>query len=322
MSVTMTPPDSAAAFLSAHGWGGATIEPLAGDASFRRYFRVRDGGRCAVLMDAPPPHEDARPFLAVAQRLRALGFHPPQVLAADEAQGLVLLSDLGDDRFREHLEASPGRERALYTAAVELLVALHDHPPGPLAPYDRAVLHREVDLFPDWYAPMAGLVVDRDAWTRAWDAAFARLPDDAPVMVLRDFHAENLMLLPGNTAGEAVLGLLDFQDALAGHAAYDLVSLLQDARRDVDAALEAEMLALYRERTGAGEGFDTAYAILGAQRNVKILGIFARLAERDGKRRYLDYLPRVWGHVRRNLGHPAVAEVADWFRRHVPEAAR
>lgn len=322
MSVPMTPPDSAAAFLSAHGWGGATIEPLAGDASFRRYFRVRDGARCAVLMDAPPPHEDARPFLAVAQRLRALGFHPPQVLAADEAQGLVLLSDLGNDRFREHLEASPGRERALYTAAVELLVALHDHPPGPLAPYDSAVLHREVDLFPDWYAPMAGLVVDRHAWTRAWDAAFARLPDDAPVMVLRDFHAENLMLLPGNTAGEAVLGLLDFQDALAGHAAYDLVSLLQDARRDVDAALEAEMLALYRERTGAGEGFDTAYAILGAQRNVKILGIFARLAERDGKRRYLDYLPRVWGHVRRNLGHPAVAEVADWFRRHVPEAAR
>ncbi len=314
----MIPPPGAAAFLDAHGWGGAAILPVAGDASFRRYFRAVDGSRAAILMDAPPPHEDPRPFISVAGWLVERGFAAPTILATDLTQGLVLLEDFGDDRLCEAANAAPDREAALYEPAIDLLVALANHPAGPLPPYDRAVLTREAALFVDWYCPAVGIEPDMDGWDAAWDAVLDHGIAAEPVTVLRDYHAENLMLV-GNAKS---LGLLDFQDALAGHPAYDLVSLLQDARRDVDPAVEAAMLARYQAATGADDAFLRAYHVLGAQRNAKILGIFTRLWKRDGKPRYPTLCPRVWGYLERDLAQPVMAPVARWFDANVPPALR
>jgi len=323
MAPLMTPPAAAPAFLERAGWGAANILPLAGDASFRRYFRVVEDGRQAVLMDAPPPHEDPRPFLAIADHLIGQGFAAPRILARDLDHGLVLLEDFGDIRVREYLDAAPHEEMAVYERAVSLLADLHRLPPGDLPPYDRAVYQREAALLTEWYCPAVGLTVDAAGYTTAWDAVLPIVEqDDAPkVTVLRDYHAENIMLIPehGQSRG---LGLLDFQDALVGHPAYDLVSLLQDARRDVPVAVEAAMLDLYKRIAQPGGDFDAAYAVLGAQRNAKIIGIFTRLWKRDGKPRYLDFLPRMWGLLERDLAHPALAPVKAWFANNIPPGKR
>lgn len=318
MAIDMTPPAGAADFLVLHGWEGE-ISPLAGDASFRRYFRVASKGRSAVLMDAPPPHEDPKPFLDVADWLASKGFAAPGVHARDLAQGLVLLEDFGDVRMRETVDETPDSETRLYTSAVDLLVELAKHAPGDIPLYDREVYQREAGLFPEWYCPAVGLDADAEGYRAAWDMVLDPVLDDShKVTVLRDYHAENLMLV----GAEQALGLLDFQDALAGHAAYDLVSLLQDARRDVPERIEADMLRHYRAATGAGAAFDDAYAVLGAQRNVKILGIFTRLWKRDGKPRYPTLCPRVWRYLERDLAHPAVEPVKAWFDANVPAELR
>ena len=324
MAPHMIPPASAPEFLVKNGWGGAEILPLAGDASFRRYFRVEhvEKGR-AVLMDAPPEHEDVRPFIAIAEHLDAQGLRAPRILGRDLEQGLLLLEDFGDDRVGPVLADDAGRERAIYEDAVNTLVELVDRPlPDALPPYDEPALTREVMLFPEWYAPALDLDVDVDGFMNAWRAVWPETVErtaQKPVLVLRDYHADNLMLLR-----EGGLGLLDFQDALAGHPAYDLVSLLQDARRDVDPALEAAMLDHFVERASVGdrEAFEADYAILGAQRNVKILGIFTRLWKRDGKDHYLKLQPRVWGLLERDLAHPALAAVKEWFDANVPVEKR
>ena len=318
----MIPPPAAPAFLTDAGWGDAAILPLAGDASFRRYFRVVEGGRRAVLMDAPPPHEDPRPFIAIAEHLNADGFAAPRILARDLTHGLVLIEDFGDLRVKEHLDADPEAELATYRRAVDLLVDLHRKPAADLPPYDRAVYQREAGLLTDWYCPAAGLEVDAAAYARAWDAVLPVVEQSASstVTVLRDYHAENIMLI--DRAASHGLGLLDFQDALAGHPAYDLVSLLQDARRDVPQAVEVAMLAHYKAAASPPDDFDAAYAVLGAQRNAKIIGIFTRLWKRDDKPRYLSYLPRMWGLLERDLAHPALQPVAEWFAAHVPADKR
>lgn len=318
---TMIPPPGTGAFLNAHGWGGAAVRPLAGDASFRRYFRVTLGTRSAVLMDAPPDKEDSRPFLAIGRHLHDLGFSAPQPLAADLGQGLILLEDFGDDRVNPVLADDPAQEQAIYAAAVDLLAALHRHPPADVPPYTEAEYLREARLFPDWYLPAVGLA-EAPGYDAAWAPLWPALFTHQPVLVLRDYHADNLMLL--DRPGLKRLGLLDYQDALAGHPAYDLASLLQDIRRVVSPELEAAMLARYvAARPDLDEaGFRTAYAILAAQRNIKILGVFTRLYVRDGKLAYPRFHPRLWAMVNGNLQHPALAPVKDWFDAHVPAAAR
>jgi aminoglycoside/choline kinase family phosphotransferase len=324
MAVPMIPPAAAPAFLAANGWEGAEIRPLAGDASFRRYFRIHKDGQSAVLMDAPPEHEDIGPFLKVAGHLLDRGFAPPRPLAIDRARGLLLLEDFGDDRVGPLLEREPGREREIYEAAVAILARIAGQPaPDDLPPYDSAVMEREVKLFTEWYAPALDLEVEEGSYLASWRQAWADiLPivEANPVLVLRDYHADNLMVLPNRPE----LGLLDFQDALAGHAAYDLVSLLQDARRDVAPALEEAMLLDYATAANVGdrELFRAHYEILGAQRNTKILGIFTRLWKRDGKPNYLPLQPRVWDYLERNLAHPALAPVKAWFDAYVPTEKR
>lgn len=319
-------PQGLAPFLAAAGWQDAAIEPLPGDASFRRYFRLRrgqetSGQRTAMLMDAPPPHEDPVPFLRVAQWLGDNAMRAPRILHRDEQRGLVMLEDFGTTRMRDYLDEWPDDEGAVYAAAVDALVCLHRLPAGPFADYDMAVYQREARLLIDWFCPARDLYVSGNAYAKAWAEVLAPLVarQRPGVTVLRDYHSENIMLL------DAVdrQGLLDFQDALVGHRAYDLVSLLQDARRDVAPELEAEMFDRYCHAAAADpQEFLADYARLGAQRNAKIIGIFVRLWRRDGKARYLSLIPRVWALLERDLAHPALAPVARWFDANIPDQLR
>ena len=319
-----------AAFLNAQGWWKATRVPLAGDASFRRYERLDDGTRCAVLMDAPPPAENVRPFLTVAERLHGMGYSAPEIFAADEEFGLMLLEDLGDATYTHLFEqGDEAFERKLYGLAVDLLVDLHGRPADTtcagIPPYNEDRFEIEHTLFTDWYLPaITGRKTPESVhaeYLEIWRLLLGHACKGPPVLVLRDYHAENIMLLsPEQGAGEQ--GVIDFQDALVGHPAYDLVSLLQDARREVSPELEAKMLARYREQADCGPDFDADYARLGAQRNTKIVGIFARLNQRDGKPRYLGMIPRVWEALERDLAHPALAPVAQWFDANIPAELR
>lgn len=323
MALSMTPPAGADAFLSAANWGGAQILPLAGDASFRRYFRIVDGARQAVLMDAPPPHEDPRPFIHVADYLSGIGLRAPRILHQDLDQGLLLIEDFGSVRMRETVDANPAREEEIYAGVVDVLIELHRHAPAAgLKSHGLESWLDEICLFTDWYCPAVGLEVDKESFLAAWQAVLA--PVDAQgqsVTELRDFHAENIMLLEDGR-GVGQFGLLDFQDALVGHPAYDLVSMLEDARRDVSPAVEAAELARYMKKTGRDARFETAYWALGAQRNTRILGVFVRLWKRDGKPHYARFQPRMWGLLERNLQQAALAPVRAWFDANVPDDKR
>ena len=311
----MSPPEHAQDFLAGCGWADARIEPLAGDASFRRYFRVVGEGRSAVLMDAPPAREDVRPFVAVTEWLQSVGLSAPEILARDIDRGLLLLDDFGDWRLRETLDSDPSRERELYELATDVLIHLHQHPAmSGLPVHGMNQWLEELALFTDWYCPALGLSVNVDGYRAAWMEALEPLENDGlgPVTVLRDYHAENIMLIRERD-GVRHLGLLDFQDALVGHPAYDLASVLEDARRDVPPETERAMIDRYVATTGKGEAFERAYWALAAQRNTRILGVFTRLWKRDNKPHYTAFQPRMWGLLERDLSKPGLEPVKLWF---------
>ena len=320
-----------AAFLEASRWGRAKRAPLAGDASFRRYERVADGGRRAVLMDAPPPDEDVTAFAALARHLLSLGFSAPEVIAEDADAGLLLLEDLGDDTYTRLLAAG-GDERALYRLAVDVLVDLHhrteaEAAPSFLSPYDDTALLNEAFLLTDWYMPaMLGRPTPpevRRGYGEAWLSVFPVVRTQPRTLVLRDYHVDNLLWLR-DRPGVRACGLLGFQDALAGPAAYDLVSLLEDARRDIDDDLAEEMLDRYLAAFPGvdRDSFRGAYTILGAQRHAKVIGIFTRLCMRDGKADYLAHIPRLWRLFERALKQPHLAAVAGWMDTNIPAEKR
>lgn len=302
------------AFLERAGWIDAAQTVLAGDASARRYFRLHRGGGSAVLMDANPAlGENVVRFLEVGSWLTAQGYSAPLVLAADPSNGFLLLEDLGDALVARLVAATPARERTLYLGITDFLCDLQQRtPPAFLAIAQGAALADLSARVADWYLP----AIDRPPGSAAGAigsevaAAYDRLTDGRLAVSLRDFHAENLIWLPART-GLARFGLLDFQDAFVTHPAYDLVSLCQDARRDVSADTEAACVAAYT----AGNGLDPAdfgavYALLGAQRALRIIAIFARLCLKSGKVHYVDYIPRVWAYLARNLRHPELRSLA------------
>jgi hypothetical protein len=281
-------------------------------------------------MDAPPPQEDVVPYIAVAQLLRRLGFSAPEVFAEDRAAGFLLIEDFGDDTYTRLLDRGAD-EPALYTLAVDTLVelqrAVEARGNPDLPPYDAERLLAEAALLVDWYAPAAlgERLSDarREEYLDLWGTLLpqAALPDDT--LVLRDYHVDNLMLLR-DRSGVQGCGLLDFQDAVCGPPSYDLVSLLEDARRDVPAELSRQMTERYLAAFPAVDraAFLRSAAILAAQRNCKILGIFTRLWRRDGKPRYLVHLPRIWRLLEQELAHPALDPMARWLNRHLPPPAR
>ncbi len=302
------------AFLAAAGWGDARREPLAGDASFRRYVRLRRDAETAMLMDAPPPEEDVRPFVTVAAHLTRLGLSAPQVFRTDPAQGLLLLEDFGDDTFTRLLEDG-GSEHALYLLAADALIALQSQP-GAASGFSSFGIDRFLEgaeLFLDWYLPAAG---DREGFRAAMREVLTPVLAGPETLMLRDFHVDNLMRLDGRP-GAAACGLLDFQDAAGGPPAYDLASLIEDARRDVDESVRAAVLARYRAAFPGAAELERDIAVLGAQRHIRVLGTFMRLARRDGKPGYMRHLPRLRRMLERNLAHPALEPLAAWFRRNV-----
>ncbi|HZT52091.1 MAG TPA: phosphotransferase [Stellaceae bacterium] len=319
-----------AAFLAACGWERAARLPLPCDASFRRYVRLVGDGARAMLMDAPPPQENVRPFLAVARLLHALGLSAPRILAEDPEQGFLLLEDFGDDTYTRLLAAGAA-EAPLYELAVDVLIALNQRFAAAMAPalppYDTERLLAEAALLVDWYLPaISGRPTDaaqRAEYLALWRGLLPLATGGPATLVLRDYHVDNLMRLEGR-AGVAACGLLDFQDAVLGPMSYDLVSLLEDARRDVPAALAAAMRARFLAAfpTLGRAAFERSYAVLGAQRNCKIVGIFTRLCVRDGKPGYLAHIPRVWRLIEEDMRHPALAPLARWLDRHIPAASR
>lgn len=320
-------------FLQRHGWGDANVTPLASDASFRQYHRLvdrqPDGGRKALLMDAPPGKENIHAYVTIARHLLAMGLSAPEILALDEAAGLAVIEDFGEDTYTRLLEG--GVDPApLYELAVDVLVALHgcDDAARVEAPaYDPARLLDEAALLVDWYLPaMTGRATPpavRQSYMDAWQVVFEGTASTARTLVLRDYHVDNLMVLEGRSDA-ARAGLLDFQDAVIGHPAYDLVSLLEDARRDVSDDLTQAMKDRYRAALPAlaDETLGPWYAILGTQRHAKVAGIFVRLCVRDGKAVYLPHLPRVMRLLARGLAAPELAPVKMWFDANLPDVTR
>ena len=312
------------AFLAEAGWGDAARHPLAGDASDRRYDRLTRGSDRAVLMDAPPGKgDDPADFIRIADHLAALGLSSPRILVRDLAHGFLLLEDLGD-RLVAREAADPALEASLYRLAVNVLVHLQAHPAPAGLPDLTAGDWAEAACFaPDWYR-FAALGNSEGAETRAaFRAELTRLiathSDGPRVLILRDYHAENLLWLP-DRSGLAAMGLLDFQLGQMGQPGYDLVSLLQDARRDVPPLLEQALIDHFASAKGLDrQAFSATYAVLGAQRALRILGIFARLCLKGGKPGYLPLLPRVWGQLQRNLAHTELARLRDICGRLLPE---
>jgi hypothetical protein len=320
-----------ARFIEASGWGGTSAVALAGDASFRRYFRLRRSRESAVVMDAPPPHEDVAAYTAVAAILRGLGLSAPAVMAQDTAQGFLLIEDFGDDTYTRLLH-SGADETALYALAINVLSTLQTRVGvvgnPDLPPYDEKSLLDEAVLLVDWYMPaVLGEALSealREEYLALWRALLPTALDLMPAtLVLRDFHIDNLMLLPGRR-GVAACGLLDFQDAVLGPPVYDLVSLLEDARRDVPEGLRQAMTEGYLRRFADFDYADLqrAAVVLAVQRNCKILGIFTRLWKRDGKPAYLCHIPRLWRLLDSDLRHPALSDIAGWLARYLPASSR
>jgi hypothetical protein len=340
-------------------WREAFLVHLQGDASSRSYARLAGDTRSAVLMDSPrqpdgpavhagKPYsriahlaEDVRPFVAVDLALTDAGFAAPALFAHDLERGLLLLEDLGDLSFGTAL--TQGLPQApMVAAAVDVLIALRRNPlpaqlPLPdgtrhtLPRFDRAALEIETELLLDWYWPAVKGAAVADALRREfralWSAHIDRMLSEPPGLFLRDFHSPNLFWRP-EQSGLARVGLIDFQDALAEPWAYDLVSLLQDARVDVPPALEqAERTRYLDAMTASSATFDRSafletYARFGAQRNTRLVGLWVRLLKRDSKPNYLRHMPRTWDYLARNLAHPALADLQAWYDRHLPEDVR
>jgi hypothetical protein len=317
-----------AGFLKTIGWAEADRGVLARDASYRTYDRLRRGDETAVLMNAPPGLEEVGPFLDIAAQLHRFGYSAPRILAKDEALGLLLIEDLGDRTFSRIL-ADGGDETTLYELATDLLIDLHQRAPTigfNAPPYNIERLAEEADRVLRWYLPLYTGEVDADLqaeFAELWRENADILCHGPTTLVLRDFHVDNLMILEGR-AGVARCGLLDFQDALAGPVAYDLVSLLQDARRDLTPGLEAAMLERYRAATAPEdwEAFLRGYHALGAQRAIKIIGVFGRQLGFFGRTQYLKHLPRLWAHAMRDLERAGLGDVIAWLDRNIPATYR
>ena len=313
-------------FLHQHGLDPRSLSPLIQDASFRRYFRLSDTDRPFLLMDAPLELENVGQFAKIARHLTAVGLKAPEIIDFDQDYGLLLLEDFGDDTFTR-LIASGTDDTSLYPLAVDVLIALHSHPDAAaidLPLYDRNLFIQEALLLTDWYAPVirnnSTSAEMRHSYISIWQEILDALPEPAHSLVLRDFHVDNLMRVPPGI-GISGCGLLDFQDAVIGPMAYDLVSLLEDARRDINPNLVVSMIQRYHDAMPLLEieNFRRWYHVLGAQRHCKVAGIFLRLLLRDGKSDYVRHIPRVIHLLEQKFDVPELLPLRQWLDYWLPE---
>lgn len=316
-------------FLQLSGWGDGERALLAADASHRTYDRIRLGSESVVLMNAPPDLEKVEPFIEMTEQLLRFGYSVPRILAKDIENGFLLLEDLGDATFTNLLNDGVD-ERALYELAVDLLTDLHKRAPWvgfSAPPYDAGRLVEEAGRMLRWYTPLiVGDEFSSDivrSYEAVWRGAAAKMEYGPATLVLRDFHVDNLMIVDGRD-GVAACGLLDYQDALSGPMAYDLVSLLQDARRDLSPGLEEAMLERYRAQSSIEDWdrFLSSYYALGAQRSIKILGQFGRQLGFFGRALYLVHIPRIWDYIHRDLERAGLTQVSAWLDQYFPEELR
>jgi len=288
------------AFLAGSDWQEWARTPMSGDASSRHYMRLSSAGKSVILMDAPTDKgEDTRPFVEIATLLLAHGFAAPRILAHDVENGLLLLSDLGACNYVGWLRNSSTDEAALYRSAADILLRLEAVPPlSHLKRMTPAVGAQMIEIVGTHYGHAS-----TDGLSAQMHDALASFAPEPNTLALRDFHAENLIW---RAEGAEQVGLLDFQDAFVAPPGYDLASLLRDARRDVSPGVVDQTITYFAERTRAKGPFRTTLACLGVQRNLRILGVFARLATEFGKPRYLDFMPRVWGHIVQDLQDPGL----------------
>ena len=347
-------------FLKKSGWKNFDRTRIKGDASSRRYERVTSHNQNAILMITPQAENEnyeissgktntrenmgynslarlagnkVEAFICISKELSIRGFSAPKIFASDLSKGLLLLEDLGDNLFSKFIQSNANQEKKLYLAAVDCLAAIYrstfsknltyENSFWELEVYDDVAMLAEVDLLLDWYAKDFGHQIgsqNKKIWHSIWKKLFINFEAVAPGLGLRDFHAENIFWL-NQREGTENIGLIDFQDALFVHPSYDLVSLVEDARRDVSPELTEMLIDRFCQKSGIknDEKFRSAYAIMGAQRNAKILGIFVRLAKRDKKLQYLDYIPRVKEHLMRNLNSPCCEELKQWLEQNIPE---
>ena len=297
---------SAQKFLAENGLINCQIKKVAGDASFRSYYRVFFQEKTFILMFAPPSHEDVAPFIKIDEILVNSGFRAPKILAKNIDLGFILLEDFGDETYSKALQKNIADEYFLYEKACDVLIEIQKISLKniDILHYNHATLFREVMLFIDWYLPWKNHKISLSQiqdYKFHWIELFDKLSKKNQALVLRDFHADNLMVLNGKNGFEAV-GLLDFQDALIGSCTYDLLSLLEDARRDVDEKNKQKLFDYFISKANYNrEDFLVDYEIISLQRNIKILGIFARLHLRDGKNQYINFIPRVKDFVERRL---------------------
>lgn len=317
-------------FLETHGWGNRPISFLAGDCSNRKYYRLgTETTGFVLLMDAPPPEERLEDFIKIAELLRGLGLSVPEIISADLEKGFALIEDFGDQTYSRLLKET-GDDETYYTLATKTLISLHkvfdgaQHKALPSFSFD--LFMKELDVMFEWYYPRAfdqPLSADaKQEFKEIWQSLLTPLLTPQ-TLVLRDYMVDNLVYLKGRPGIQAC-GLLDFQDALLGRRAYDLVSLLEDARYDVPAAIQTQMKTLYLEAFPEldRQSFLEEYAVLGAQRSIKILGIFMRMYVRHKQDKYLAHIPRVWRWIEQDLKHPRLATLKSWLARHMPEKER
>ena len=315
---------SAKEFLRSNKIHYTSVIPLAADASFRKYYRVFENKNSYVLMDAPPKLEPIESFLKIASWLKKNKLPSPEIYAKDIKNGYILLEDFGDKNISQFLHQKTNQEKKIYKESVDILIKISQKsPPSYAKEFSSIVLMEEINLFIEWYLKLADVKLNKIAineWIKLWENKFKEIKYEKRVLVLRDFHAENLMWYPKNH-NTSNLGLLDFQDALSGHQAYDLVSLLQDVRRNVSKAIEQEMKLYFLDSSDIKDkkNFLKAYNILAAQRNIKILGIFSRLFLRDNKRKYLKLIPYTWSLVKSNIRNPELSDINIWFGKYIPD---
>jgi len=314
-------------FLEEQGWPTAQITLLAGDASNRKYFRVKNNTGRAILMDAPPNKEDVRPFIFFTNYLLELGYSVPNIFAENIKEGLLLLEDFGDNTFTQVLLQGI-KEAEIYECAIDLLIDLHKRPVienrrDKIEFYSFQKLYNEISLFVEWYMPLCfgikTVIKNTEEFYSIWVNLFENVSQINETLVLRDFHADNLVWLP-EREGIKRCGLLDYQDAVIGSRTYDLLSLLEDARRDIMPEHKNHLMKRYLQAFPEldKEKFDATYHILAAQRHCKVLGIFSRLHARDNKDNYLAHLPRCWEMLKHSCLNPSLLELRNWLHSNMP----